>query len=138
MTWASRALTRRDNRLDVLALIAARGQEVFFAKELAAILGINPNQVTPELDLLRDLGAVVALEGSERQNYHQALSHPIWAFAAGMVARTVATRYPDAPELALKAYLQDRYRLSTRSPLFTLEASSAGSGPLRADAPRTE
>src|SRR4051794_27868657 len=87
----SRALMRRDHRLDVIAAIAAHGDRVVFAQGLARALGINDNQVAPELAMLRDLGAMVQLPSdTERQRFHQAVSHPIWPFAAQLLSRVVA------------------------------------------------
>ncbi len=128
---ASRHLFRRENRLDVLALIAARGQHVFFAKELAAVLKIGDNQITPELAMLRTLGAVEPIDGPERQNYHRAVAHPIWPFAIDMVARTVARRWPDTAEATLRAYVLDRYNLADVPARLAAALSATSESPPR-------
>lgn len=118
----SRAVMRRDNRLDVLALIAARAPEPVFARALALRLGIADNQVGPELAMLRDVGALAAIDlDGTRHRYHQPLAHPIWAFAAALVTHTIAREVPDDPRGAVLAYIRDRYGCDTTPEAFAAE-----------------
>lgn len=94
----SRALFKRRHRLTVFAAVAFAAGDVHYAREVAARLGVADNQISPEFDALRTLGALQEIETSDRERWHHRVDHPIWDFTRNTVG-TLATRMsPSAPD----------------------------------------
>ena len=82
---ASRALFKRKHRLAVLADIAQREPGAVYVRDVARRLGIADNQIAPDFEALRKIGALEAIETNDRESWHQRVNHPIWQFALDTV-----------------------------------------------------
>lgn len=88
----SRALFKRQYRLAVLICVALTTDGAVYARDVARRLGVADNQVSPDFQALRAIGALQLVDTADREVWHQRLDHPIWAFAR-TVAEDLARKY---------------------------------------------
>lgn len=91
-------------RLEVIAAVGA-SEDPIWSRRIAQLLQLAENQVSGELKVLADLGALQAFPSQhDRRKLYQRVPHPIWAFVRSLIEHTIVELYPEEPRQAIAAY----------------------------------
>ena len=104
MQLASRALFKRRYRLSVLACIGMAEENAVYAHEVAVRLTLADNQIAPDFQALRDIGALKLIDTPDRESWHQRVDHPVWSFAQGLLLVLAESHAPGRGDSLLSQY----------------------------------